>query len=71
MLSKIAAKLIRGYQVSLRIILPISCRFTPGCSEYALQAITKYGFLRGSFKAGKRLLSCHPFSGQSGYDPVE
>lgn len=70
MLRKIAAHVIRGYQVSLRMALPSSCRFTPSCSEYALQAIVKFGFLQGSLKAIKRILSCHPFSGKTGYDPV-
>ncbi|KPK98479.1 MAG: hypothetical protein AMJ95_03655 [Omnitrophica WOR_2 bacterium SM23_72] len=71
MLSKIVVNLIRGYQVFWRKLLPPSCRFTPSCSEYALQAITRYGVLRGCLKAGKRILSCHPFSGRSGYDPLE
>ncbi|KPK98718.1 MAG: hypothetical protein AMJ95_02990 [Omnitrophica WOR_2 bacterium SM23_72] len=71
MFSKVIVKLIRGYQVFWRHLLPSSCRFTPSCSEYALQAITRYGVLRGILKAGMRILSCHPFSGRSGYDPLE
>jgi len=46
------------------------CRFVPTCSEYALQALEKYGALKGSYLAIRRLLRCHPFSGKSGYDPV-
>ena len=45
------------------------CRFTPTCSEYARQAIRKYGPLKGMYLALKRLLRCHPWGG-SGYDPV-
>ncbi|MFH0827097.1 MAG: membrane protein insertion efficiency factor YidD [Candidatus Omnitrophota bacterium] len=71
MLSQIVIKLIRGYQLFWRNLRLRSCRFTPSCSDYAMQAITQYGLLRGSLKAGMRILSCHPFSGRSGYDPVE
>ena len=71
MLRTIAIKLIRGYQLLGRGLLPFVCRFTPSCSEYAVEAITRYGFLRGGLKAGKRILSCHPFSGRSGFDPVD
>ncbi len=49
-------------------ILP-SCRFTPTCSEYAIQAIRKHGPLRGLWLAIRRILRCHPWGG-SGYDPV-
>lgn len=45
------------------------CRFTPTCSQYAKEAIVKYGALKGCFLAAKRLLKCHPFH-QGGYDPV-
>ena len=46
------------------------CRFVPTCSEYALQALNKYGALKGSFLAIKRILKCHPFH-KGGYDPLE
>lgn len=62
--------LIRFYQ---RILSPLkgkgSCRFYPTCSTYAIQALTKYGFLRGTAKAIKRILKCHPFH-KGGYDPL-
>jgi hypothetical protein len=61
---------INIYQKHVRIFLPSSCRFTPSCSEFAKQAILKYGFLKGSAKAAGRLLCCHPFSGKAGYDPL-
>ncbi|MFA5005370.1 MAG: membrane protein insertion efficiency factor YidD [Candidatus Omnitrophota bacterium] len=59
------------YQRYLRPALPCSCRFSPSCSEYTKLAIIKYGFSKGVFKGIKRLLRCHPFSGRSGYDPLE
>lgn len=46
------------------------CRFEPTCSCYAEQAIQKFGFLKGGFKAVVRITRCHPFSGSGGYDPV-
>lgn len=46
------------------------CRFTPTCSMYALEAIEKYGALKGTKLAVKRILKCHPFSKYGGYDPV-
>ncbi|MBI2953783.1 MAG: membrane protein insertion efficiency factor YidD [Chloroflexi bacterium] len=65
-----ALSLIRLYQMTLSKILPPSCRFYPSCSQYALDAITKYGFVRGGGLAAKRILRCHPFH-PGGYDPVQ
>lgn len=61
--------LIRFYQRQISPGLPPSCRFTPTCSEYARQAIEKYGALKGTYLAVRRLLKCHPFH-PGGYDPV-
>ncbi|MGI9068254.1 MAG: membrane protein insertion efficiency factor YidD [Pyrinomonadaceae bacterium] len=61
---------IRFYQLVISPFLPASCRFSPTCSEYASQAIARYGALRGSALAFRRLLRCHPFSA-GGYDPVK
>lgn len=61
--------LIIFYQRCISPFTPPSCRFTPTCSEYARQAIRKYGPLKGMYLALKRLLRCHPWGG-SGYDPV-
>ena len=60
---------IRTYRLFISPLLPPSCRFTPTCSEYAMQAIEKYGALRGVYLAARRLLRCHPFH-SGGYDPV-
>jgi uncharacterized protein len=61
---------IRGYRLLISPLLPPSCRFTPTCSEYAIQAIEKYGALRGVYLGTRRLLRCHPFH-SGGYDPVK
>jgi len=61
--------LIRGYRRYISPLLPPACRFYPTCSQYALQAIDRYGALRGGFLAVRRLLKCHPFH-EGGYDPV-
>lgn len=57
------------YQRTISPLKPSSCRFVPTCSDYALEAIEKYGPWVGSKMAAKRVLRCHPF-GASGYDPV-
>jgi len=61
--------LIRLYQYFLSPLLGPTCRFYPSCSEYACQAIRRYGPLRGGMLAGKRILRCHPFH-PGGVDPV-
>ncbi len=61
--------LIRGYRLALSPLLPPSCRFQPTCSQYALEAIERFGPARGSWLALRRLLRCHPFH-PGGYDPV-
>ena len=61
--------LIKFYQVCISPLKPASCRFTPTCSQYAIEAFRKYGPLKGFYLAAKRILRCHPWGG-SGYDPV-
>ena len=62
--------LIIGYKRFVSPMLPPSCRFTPSCSLYTLQAIEKYGLLKGILMGTWRLLRCHPFS-KGGFDPVK
>ncbi len=61
--------LIKVYQTLISPLTPASCRFQPTCSQYSKEALQKYGLLKGSTLAIKRILSCHPW-GKSGYDPV-
>jgi len=60
---------IRGYQLFISPILPGSCRYLPSCSEYAVQAISTHGALRGGWLGFRRILRCNPWGGW-GYDPV-
>lgn len=60
---------IHGYQRFISPALPPSCRYSPTCSQYALEAITKYGAIKGSWLAMRRLVRCHPFH-PGGFDPV-
>lgn len=57
------------YKACISPYTPPSCRYTPTCSEYALQALRKHGPVKGLWLAVKRIMRCHPFGG-SGYDPV-
>lgn len=69
MLSKIFIFLIRFYQGAISPLFPATCRYTPTCSEYGVEAIKKHGPFKGGWLTIKRIGSCHPFGG-SGYDPV-
>jgi putative membrane protein insertion efficiency factor len=61
--------LIRGYQILLSPFIGNQCRFTPTCSHYARGAVEKYGALRGSWMAVRRISRCHPWH-PGGHDPV-
>jgi len=61
--------LVRLYQLLLSPLLPPSCRFSPTCSAYAIEALRTHGAFVGSWLAARRLLRCHPFH-PGGYDPV-
>lgn len=69
MLAKILLGLIRFYQYAISPLLPPRCRYQPTCSQYAIEAVSKYGALKGGWLAAKRIGRCHPWGG-SGYDPV-
>src|SRR5213082_3277048 len=60
---------LRGYKWAFSPLLPPSCRYVPTCSEYAAEAVERYGSLRGSAMSLWRVLRCHPFV-RGGYDPV-
>lgn len=66
---RIALGLIAFYRYLISPLLPPSCRFTPTCSRYAIEAIERYGLIRGLFLAVKRIARCHPFA-RGGYDPL-
>ena len=61
--------LIRAYRLLISPLFPPSCRFQPTCSQYALDAVERFGAIQGSWMAIKRILRCHPFH-PGGYDPV-
>jgi putative membrane protein insertion efficiency factor len=69
----LAARILAGpvhlYRLALRPLLPASCRFTPSCSDYALEALRRHGAVRGAWLALRRVCRCHPWGG-FGYDPV-
>jgi putative membrane protein insertion efficiency factor len=61
--------LIRGYQLVIAPALPKTCRFSPSCSQYTLEAIERHGILRGGWLGARRIVRCHPFN-PGGFDPV-
>lgn len=67
---KILILIIRFYQVCISPIFPPHCRFTPTCSTYFIEALQKYGVLKGSYLGVKRILRCHP-GNPGGYDPLK
>jgi len=68
-MTRLALGLIKLYQNTASKVLPNVCRFQPTCSHYALEAIKRHGFARGSWLAAKRIARCNPFT-EGGYDPV-
>lgn len=67
--TRIVLYLLRGYKWALSPLLPPACRYVPTCSDYAVEAVDRYGALRGGLMAMWRVLRCHPFV-KGGYDPV-
>jgi uncharacterized protein len=68
--ARLVVLVLRGYKSFVSPFLPPSCRFTPTCSQYAIEAVQKRGVVRGLCLAFRRLLRCHPFA-RGGYDPVK
>ncbi|HCJ51332.1 MAG: membrane protein insertion efficiency factor YidD [Gallionellales bacterium CG_4_10_14_3_um_filter_54_96] len=66
---RILIKVIHGYQYFISPLRPPSCRFTPSCSHYACEALTKHGLLKGLWLSIKRLVRCNPWH-PGGYDPI-
>ncbi|HBV86638.1 membrane protein insertion efficiency factor YidD [Desulfosporosinus sp.] len=66
---RILVGLIRLYQIFISPLKGQTCRFYPSCSEYSVQALQKYGLIKGSYKSVRRILKCHPFN-PGGHDPV-
>ncbi|MDF1701669.1 MAG: membrane protein insertion efficiency factor YidD [Planctomycetota bacterium] len=69
MIRAILVLLLRGYQAVLSPLIPAACRFEPTCSQYAVEAITRHGPLRGLWLTAGRLLRCRP-GGGGGHDPI-
>jgi putative membrane protein insertion efficiency factor len=69
MVARVMILLVRGYQKGISPLLPPSCRYTPTCSAYAVEALQKHGAARGGWLALRRLSRCHPWGGH-GFDPV-
>ena len=65
----VALQSLRAYKWAISPMFPPACRYVPTCSEYAMEAVERYGALRGGLLAVARLLRCHPFA-RGGYDPV-
>ncbi|MFC1536826.1 membrane protein insertion efficiency factor YidD [Pseudomonadota bacterium] len=68
-MKRLATGLVRFYRYFISPLLPPRCIYTPTCSEYAIEAIERYGVMRGGWLACRRLCRCHPFS-KGGCDPV-
>ena len=68
-MKKFVISAIRFYQREISPLSPPRCRYIPTCSQYTLEAVEKYGAIKGTFLATKRILRCNPFH-KGGYDPV-
>ena len=74
LISHILVFLIKLYQIIISPLLGQNCRYLPTCSEYFIDSLYEYGFVKGSLKGMKRILSCHPIKvlgGGKGFDPIK
>jgi len=69
LIKMVLIKAIRIYQIFVSPVMPGKCRFYPSCSNYVIDALEKYGVLKGLWLGVKRILKCHPFHA-GGYDPI-
>jgi uncharacterized protein len=69
MIAKLLILIARGWQLGPSLIMPPSCRYSPSCSAYAIEALRRYGAAKGGWLAVRRIARCHPWGGH-GYDPV-
>ena len=72
--TKVLIKVIKGYKYLISPLFGQSCRYLPTCSEYSIDALKEFGFVKGLFMSIKRILSCHPIKflgGGEGFDPVK
>ena len=68
-MKRMMLKSLRFYKRNISPLLPPACKYTPTCSEYAMEAVERFGPVKGGYLAAKRLLRCNPFA-KGGYDPV-
>ncbi|MCA1591055.1 MAG: membrane protein insertion efficiency factor YidD [Acidobacteria bacterium] len=68
-MKKLIVTTLRFYKEAVSPLLPPACRFIPTCSEYMMEAVERYGVMRGGWMGVRRILRCHPFH-TGGYDPV-
>jgi putative membrane protein insertion efficiency factor len=69
MIARLLIGVARGWQIGPSRILPSTCRYQPSCSAYAIEALGRYGALKGGWLSAKRIFRCHPWGGH-GFDPV-
>jgi putative membrane protein insertion efficiency factor len=68
-MKRLSLGLIKLYQLTISQVMPHSCRFTPTCSQYTYEAISRFGLAKGAWLGAKRIARCHPFHA-GGYDPL-
>ena len=69
MIAKLLILIAKAWQMGPSRVIPPTCRFAPSCSAYAIESLSRYGAVRGSWLSLKRIVRCHPWGGH-GYDPV-